>query len=179
MGKIGQLQKEGDELRIASEAAPPHAYILVDRPVQRNPRVFKRGKPEQKGEEVPRQFLSVLAGPDRKPFEHGSGRLDLARAIANADNPLTARVLVNRVWIHHFAQGLVVPPSDLGVRGAPPSHPELLDWLAIRFVEDGWSIKKLHKLILCSNAYQQSSQDNPAYQRRDPENRLLWRMNGR
>jgi hypothetical protein len=179
MGKLGQLQKEVDELRIASDAAPPHAYILVDRPMQRNPRVFKRGKPEQKGEGVPRQFLSVLAGPNRKPFAHGSGRLELARAIASADNPLTARVLVNRVWMHHFGQGLVRTPSDFGLRGDPPSHPELLDWLARRFVEGGWSIKKLHKLILCSSAYQQSSQDNAAYRQRDPDNRLLWRMSGR
>src|SRR5262249_29376311 len=98
-GKLGRLQQGVDEIRYAPEAAPAHACILVDRPDLKNPRVFKRGKPEEKGEEVPRRFLAALSGPDRKPFEHGSGRLDLARAIASPDNPLTARVLVNRVWM--------------------------------------------------------------------------------
>src|SRR5262249_16843780 len=177
MGKIGQLQKEGDELRIASEAAPAHASILVDRPVQKNPRVFKRGKPEQKGEEVPRQFLAALSGPDRKPFEQGSARLELARAIASPQNPLPPRALANRAWMHPFAQGLVRTPSDFGLRSEPPSHPELLDWLAKRFLSDGWSIKKLHRLILLSRTYQQSSRDDRANRLLDPGNRLLWRMN--
>ncbi len=179
MGRLGQLQKEIDELRIGSEAAPPHAYVLVDRPVQRTARVFKRGKPEQKGEEVPRRFLSALSGPDRKPFVYGSGRLELARAIASPANPTAARVMVNRVWMHHFGQGLVRTPSDFGLRSEPPSHPELLDHLARRFVDGGWSIKQLHRLILLSCTYRQSSADNPEHRRIDPGNRLLWRMNGR
>jgi hypothetical protein len=177
--RLGQLQKEIDQLRIASDAVPPYACILVDRPVQRNPRVFKRGNPETKGEKVPRQFLALLAGPNRKPFRHGSGRLELARAIASPDNPLTARVLVNRVWMHHFGQGIVRTPSDFGLRSEPPSHPELLDWLSRRFIEGGWSIKKLHRLIMLSSTYQQSSRDVPANRQIDPLNRLLWRMNVR
>src|SRR4029077_2905569 len=106
------------------------------------------GNPNNPGEEVPRQFLTILAGDHPEPFKEGSGRLELARAIASKDNPLTARVLVNRVWLHHFGAGLVRTPGDFGRRGEPPTHPELLDYLAATFTEEGWSIKKLHRLIL-------------------------------
>src|SRR5207247_1426896 len=109
----------------------------------------------------------------------GSGRLELARAIASPENPLTARVIVNRIWLHHFGAGLVRTPSDFGLRSDPPTHPELLDWLARRFIADGWSFKKCHRLILTSSAYRQSSRDNVDARRVDPENRLLWRMNPR
>src|SRR5206468_3353978 len=95
------------------------------------------------GPAVPRQFLEVIAGPGRKPFTGGSGRLDLARAIADPNNPLTARVFVNRVWAQHFGKGLVGTPSDFGVRCDPPTQPQLLDYLADRFVKDGWSVKEL------------------------------------
>ena len=115
---------------------------------------------------VPRRFLQVLAGPDREPFAMGSGRLELARAIVDPDNPLTARVWVNRVWMHHFGAGLVRTPSDFGTRAEPPSHPELLDWLAGRFVAEGWSLKRLHRLILLSATYRQRS-DGPE----DPSSR--------
>jgi hypothetical protein len=128
---------------------------------------------------VPRQFLEVLAGEKRQPFQQGSGRLELARAIASKDNPLTARVLVNRLWLHHFGAGLVTTPSDFGVRSDPPSHPELLDYLARRFVDDGWSVKKMHRLMLLSHAYQQRSDLVPRAAQLDPENRLVWRMNRR
>ncbi|HXD84867.1 MAG TPA: DUF1553 domain-containing protein, partial [Urbifossiella sp.] len=104
-----------------------------------------------------RQFPEVLAGPSRKPFANGSGRLELAQAIASRTNPLTARVFANRVWIGHFGQGLVRTPSDFGLRSDPPTHPELLDWLASRFIRDRWSVKKLHKTIMMSAAYQQLS----------------------
>src|SRR5262249_46633564 len=112
-----------------------------------------------------------------QPFRQGSGRLELARAIADRDNPLTARVMVNRVWLHHFGAGLVRTPSDFGLRGEPPTHPELLDWLATAFVNHGWSIKKLHRLILLSNTYRQSGSDDPRLLQADPDNRLLARMN--
>src|SRR5207247_7010561 len=126
--------------------------------------------------EVPRRFLQILAGDDRKPFTQGSGRLELAQAIANKDNPLTARVIVNRVWMHHFGAGLVRTPSDFGTRGDPPTHPELLDWLASVFVEDGWSVKKLHRRIVLSAAYRQAG-ENPKAAAADVENRLLGRTN--
>src|SRR6185295_9129075 len=106
-----------------------------------------------------------------------SGRLELAKAIASADNPLTARVWVNRVWAYHFGQGLVRTPSDFGVRSDPPSHPELLDWMALRFMDDAWSIKKLHRRILLSSTWQQKSDDDPRLREMDPDNKLLWRQN--
>src|SRR5262249_39186589 len=122
-----------------------------------NPRVFRRGSPSRLGEEVPRQFLEVISGPRREPFKHGSGRLELSRAIVSTDNPLTARVMVNRIWQHHFGAGLVRTPSDFGLRAEPPSHPELLDWLARRFIAEGWSVKAMHRLILSSAVYQQKA----------------------
>src|SRR5262249_26240202 len=121
----------------------------------------------------------VLAGDKRQPFKKGSGRLEMAQAIVHKDNPLTARVLVNRLWLHHFGAGLVTTPSDFGLRSDPPSHPELLDYLAKHFVEEGWSIKKRHRLILLSHAYRQQSRVVPEAAKVDPENRLLWRMNRR
>jgi hypothetical protein len=139
--------------------------------------VLLRGSAGRPGPEVPRQFVSIVAGEDREPFNDGSGRLELAKAIASADNPLTARVAVNRIWMHHFGQGLVRTPSDFGLRSDPPSHPELLDYLAWRFVAEGWSIKKLHRWILLSSTYQQSSEERPDARAKDPENLLLWRMN--
>jgi hypothetical protein len=125
---------------------------------------------------VPRQFPRILAGDQRQPFGRGSGRLDLARALTAPDNPLTSRVLVNRVWMHHFGEPLVSSPSDFGVRSSPPSHPELLDYLAWSLQQDGWSLKKLHRRILLSSTYQQASLDRPDCRQRDPENRLLWRF---
>ena len=108
-----------------------------------------------------------------------SGRLELANWITNPTHPLTARVIVNRVWQHHFGEGLVRSPDNFGSSASGPTHPELLDWLATRFVENGWSIKKLHKLILLSSAYQQSagSAVRSPQSAVDPDNKLLWRMN--
>jgi hypothetical protein len=155
--ELGKLQAEIDRW-INKSASPPYAVILADRQTQRNPRVFMRGNPVNKGPEVPRQFLEILAGENRKAFSRGSGRLELAEAIASRENPLTARVMVNRIWSHHFGAGLVRTPSDFGTRCEAPSHPELLDWLACRFMADNWSIKKLHRLIMLSAVYQQSSE---------------------
>ena len=170
---LWKLQGEVDRVLIRAPGATAHALVLHDGPAEPQPRVFVRGKAASRGDETPRQFLSALTGPDRKPFAQGSGRLELARAIASADNPLTARVAVNRIWRHHFGAGLVRTPSDLGTRAEPPSHPELLDWLARRFVAQGWSQKKLHRLILLSATYQQSGEENPAALAADAENRWL------
>jgi hypothetical protein len=125
---------------------------------------------------VPRHFLRVLAGEHRRPFRHGSGRLDLALAITAPDNPLTSRVIVNRIWMHHFGEPMVSTPSDFGTRSTPPTHPKLLDYLAARLQQDGWCLKALHRLIMLSSTYQQASFDRPACRRVDPENRLLWRF---
>jgi hypothetical protein len=175
--KLRELQRHIDELDATSPGAPPRAMALVDRPDPHDAHVFIRGNCDNPGPEAPRQFLEVLSGPDRKPFQKGSGRLELAEAIASRDNPLTARVLVNRVWLHHFGSALVATPSDFGTRSDAPTHPELLDYLAARFMDEGWSIKKLHRLIMLSGTYQQSSQNNTACAKIDPNNQLLWRMN--
>jgi mono/diheme cytochrome c family protein len=161
----------------AGPDAPPRAMVLEDKTEPVNSRVFIRGNPSRPGEVVPRRFLSVLSGGNPKPFTEGSGRLELARAITDRANPLTARVWVNRVWAHHFGAGLVRTPGDFGTKGDAPTHPELLDWLAHGFMENGWSVKDLHRLILKSSAYRQVSDSNPEGAQRDPENRLLWRMN--
>jgi hypothetical protein len=153
--------------------------VLRDRPQPVEPQVLRRGNPRDPGQAVPRQFLAVLAGDKRQPFRHGSGRLEMAEAIASRDNPLTARVMVNRIWLHHFGAGLVRTPSDFGMRSDTPTHPELLDYLARRFLDEGWSVKKLHRLIMLSRVYQQASDDNPRGRQLDPDNRLLWRMNRR
>lgn len=181
--ELWKLQGAVDRWIIDAKVHAPHALTLVDRPNPVQPQIFRRGNPASKGAEVPRQFLEVLAGDQRTPFQHGSGRFELAAAIASPTNPLTARVLVNRVWTHHFGQGLVSTPSDFGTRAEKPSHPELLDYLASRFVDEGWSLKKLHRWILLSSTFRQSSdgssdpQLRASAEREDPQNRLLWRMN--
>jgi hypothetical protein len=175
--ELARLQADIERWMLNAPGAPPHAVILADRPEPKNARIFLRGNPANPGEEVPRRFLEVLSHPGQERFTQGSGRLELARAIASRDNPLTARVLVNRVWLHHFGAGLVRTPSDFGTRAETPSHPELLDWLAGKFMDDGWSIKRLHRLILLSAAYQQRSGAGPATAAADPSNRLLGRMN--
>jgi Protein of unknown function (DUF1553)/Protein of unknown function (DUF1549)/Planctomycete cytochrome C len=171
-GKITEL----DRLTVKAPNTPPRAMVLVDAEELHDPRVFVRGNPSQPGFRVPRQFLRVVAGPDRRPFSHGSGRLDLAQAITAPENPLTARVIVNRVWMHHFGEPMVSTPSDFGTRSTPPTHPDLLDYLASRLQQDGWSLKALHRLIMLSAAYQQASFDRPECRQTDPENRLLWRF---
>ena len=167
---------EEKEVPLAPGAAEK-ALVEEDRPQPTNPHIFIRGNSGNPGAEVPRQFLEVLSGPDRQPFHDGSGRLELAERIASPDNPLTARVMVNRVWLHHFGEGLVRTPSDFGARSDPPTHPELLDFLAARFVKDGWSIKRLHRLIMLSSVYQQSSNGSAKGESLDPENRLLSHFN--
>jgi len=181
--KLWNLQGEVDRWIINSPQAPPFAVAVVDRAEIREPRIFVRGNAANPGDEVPRRFLKVVAGPDAAPFTKGSGRLELAREIVDPENPLTARVWVNRIWSHHFGEGLVNTPSDFGVRSDPPSHPELLDWLARRLVAEGWRSKAIHRLILLSSTYQQrsngpeSAEALATAQTKDPENRLLWRTN--
>jgi hypothetical protein len=140
-----------------------------------------RGNPGNAGAVIPRRFLPVLSPAEPTPFTRGSGRLELARAIVTDAAPLAARVFVNRVWRHHFGAGLVETPSDFGKQGDPPSHPQLLDDLAARFIANGWSLRWLHREIMLSAAYQQASTvaQSTAQQAIDPANRLLWRMNPR
>jgi len=164
-------------LELNHPAAPARAMVIEDIPKPHDSPVFLRGEAENKGPIVPRRFLEVLSGPVRPEFKNGSGRLELAGAITSKNNPLTARVMINRIWLHHFGEGFVSTPDDLGTMSEDPSHPELIDYLASRFMEEGWSIKKMHKLIMMSAVYQQSSANNPRYAQIDPNNRLLWRAN--
>jgi mono/diheme cytochrome c family protein len=135
-----------------------------------------KGDPERQGAEVPRRFLTVLGGQLLPENAEGSGRLELARWITDPANPLTARVMVNRLWHYHFGRGIAATPSDFGKQGTPPTHPELLDWLACRFVEGGWSLKKMHRLILLSHTYQVASSDDGDGARLDPNNELFGRF---
>jgi hypothetical protein len=247
--QYGGITNGLDILAVQDAGAPPRAMVLNDTPAPYEPRIFVRGSPSAPGDAIPRQFLKVLSGPDRQPFTHGSGRLDLANAIADPKNPLTARVLVNRVWMHHFGEPLVSSPSDFGSRSTPPVNPEVLDYLASVFVASpkskvqspkltgalapnsgsvpevgaresrsaqkdsdarargavlnhgpgtlgsegmGWSLKRLHRLIVMSSVYRQASERGvqPSAtaiphsairipQSIDPENRLLWHFNRR
>jgi len=175
--KLRKLVRSVEQWKVDSPSAPPRAMVMHDRPEPIEPVILVRGNPARRGRRVPRQFFRFIVGPDAKPFNIGSGRLQLASAIAARDNPLTARVIVNRVWQHHFGFGLVRTPSNFGTRGELPTHPQLLDYLARWFMDNGWSIKKLHRLILSSNAYRQKSVHRVDAAGKDPENRLLWRQN--
>src|SRR6185437_930620 len=120
--------------------------------------VLARGQYDRKGEKVRRGFPRVVAGDQQPVIGSGSGRMELAQWIASADNPMTARVMVNRIWQHHFGEGIVRTPNNFGKLGTAPTHPDLLDWLALRFIDSGWSVKQMHRLIMLSSAYQQSSE---------------------
>ncbi len=172
-----EVRRDLARLDMTHAGAPARAMVLLDSKTPKDSPVFLRGEAENKGDVVPRRFLEILSGLNRVPFKKGSGRLELAYAIANPYNPLTARVAVNRVWMHHFGEGFVTTPDDFGNQSEPPSHPELLDYLAAHFIQDGWSMKKLHREIMLSNTYQQSSESNPRFAQLDPQNRLLWRAN--
>jgi hypothetical protein len=177
--KLQELRNAVQNWLSTGPGAPARAMSLEDSPTPFDPRIYLRGNPNNLGEPVPRRFLAVLSGTRRDPFHDGGGRLDLARAIAGRDNPLTARAIVNRVWMHHFGTPLVATPGDFGLRSEPPTHPDLLDHLASRFIEDGWSIKSLHRRIMLSSTYQQRSDDRTAARAHDPENTLYWRANRR
>jgi cytochrome c553 len=176
--KLMALRAELDGLKKIAPVRYPVIHALADSAHPTDMPVLVRGNPDTPAAKVPRRFLAVLGG-QRVPFHHGSGRLELAHAIASADNPLTTRVMVNRIWQHHFGRGLVGTPSNFGTLGERPSHPELLDWLAHAFVASGWSLKRLHRAIMLSSVYQQSSVEDSKGLAKDPENTLLWRMNRR
>ena len=172
LGSVEQWIKTGP-------GAPPRAMVLNDLPQPVEPRIFLRGNPNRPGSSVARRPPKILTRGVETQVSSGSGRLELARAVVDRSNPLTMRVLVNRVWMHHFGTPLVGTPSDFGIRSDPPTHPELLDWLTNEFIEHGHSIKWLHRTILCSSTYRQSSAHNTEAEAIDPDNQLLWRMNRR
>ena len=190
--KIGNPDELGDKFKEKHKAMrdavalarkevppkPPTAHVLNEGG-STDMHVALRGDLAKKGEVVPRRFLRVLAGDDSPIYKNGSGRKELAIAVTDSSNPLTARVIVNRVWQWHFGQAIVGTPSNFGILGEKPSHPKLLDWLASSFVEEGWSLKKFHRKILLSATWQMSSVHDDAKFAKDGDNRFLWRMNPR
>lgn len=176
---LDTLRSRVEKLEAAMPEKYPFYHVISDKEKPTNERVRIRGNPNNLGEEVPRRFLTILSQSEPQPFTQGSGRLELAEAIASPHNPLTARVMVNRIWLHHFGQGIVRTPSNLGRMGDRPSHPQLLDYLALRFVENGWSIKAMHREIMLSATYALSSRFSEANYRVDSESRLLWRYRPR
>jgi hypothetical protein len=177
--QLTSMRAELDQMKKKLPPKYPVAHSLIESASAANMKVHIRGNPETLGDEAPRRFLAILAGNDAPAFTSGSGRLELARAVASPDNPLTARVLVNRIWQHHFGRGLVGTPSNFGTLGERPTHPELLDHLASQFIASGWSMKQLHRDIMLSATYQLSSRFDPKNHDADPANRFLWRMNRR
>ncbi|HEY1380194.1 MAG TPA: DUF1553 domain-containing protein, partial [Gemmataceae bacterium] len=183
--ELARLRAERTELEKLL-APPPFANGAQEGGVPGSPhagthdvRIHLRGRYDRLGNTVPRRFPTILAGDHQLPITEGSGRRELAAWLTDPQNPLTARVMVNRIWQHHFGEGLVRTPSNFGSLGERPTHPELLDWLAARFVEGGWSVKKMHRLILLSATYQQSSAPSPEVLHGDPDNRLWARQNRR
>lgn len=178
-GRFFVLREQLDRLDMTHEGAPARAMALYDSMSPKDSPIFIRGEAENKGEVVPRRFLEILSGGRRPVFTEGSGRLQLANAIASPECAMTARVMVNRVWQHHFGEGFVLTPDDLGNQSSPPSNPQLLDWLAAEFMHNGWSIKKLHRQIVLSNTYRQASEPSDLARQKDPDNRLLSHANVR
>ena len=156
----------------------PVAYAVAEGKAH-DARIQKRGEPRLPGESVPRRFLEILGGDALPPQEKGSGRLELAEWLTRPSNPLTARVMVNRIWQHHFGKGLVATENDFGTRGRRPTHPELLDYLAHRFMASGWSVKAMHRLIVLSRAYQLSMGHDARAAQLDPVNELHGRFSRR
>jgi len=175
---VGAVVDEALDVVLAGDD-PQSGTKLAWRPGAQDLPVHVRGNPNRPGRVVPRRFLAVLSRGTPRPLSTGSGRAELAAAIVDEAAPLAARVIVNRVWLGHFGRGLVETPSNFGLLGAPPSHPALLEHLAAGFVEHGWSLKWLHRQIVASSTWRQSSRFDPADARIDPDNRLLWRMNRR
>ena len=164
---LARIEKEGPNVPMAMGVTEG---VVADVPVH------IRGSHLTLGDVVPRRFPTVLASQGPARLEpSGSGRLDLARWLVSRQHPLTARVLVNRVWRWHFGRGIVATPDNFGLRGEAPSHPELLDWLALELVKEKWSLKAIHRTILRSNVYQMSSGHDARAARADPENELMWR----
>ncbi|MDY3557828.1 PSD1 and planctomycete cytochrome C domain-containing protein [Gemmata sp. JC673] len=174
--KLAALTRERAELL---KAAPTQEVAFaVTEGQAADARLHLRGDPEKLGDAVPRRWLEALGGTPITDAT-ASGRLDLANWVASKDNPLTARVMANRIWLHHFGKGLVATPNDFGTRGAAPTHPELLDWLASEFVRGGWKAKALHRAIMLSQTYQQDATHRDAAAKVDPTNELYWRFERR
>ena len=171
-GKKGAIH----QLHLSSTGSPPRAMVLREDLMPKDTFVFVRGNPLARGERVLPKFIAVLSNRQVSSFEDGRRRLGLARSVVSESNPLTSRVIVNWAWQNHFGFGLVRTPDDFGTRGQPPTHPELLDYLADEFRRNRWSLKWLHRQIMLSQAYRQGAIENESSRQKDPENALLWRM---
>jgi hypothetical protein len=176
--KLATWDAELAELKRTAPPKPGAAHTLKDSG-SADMKIAIRGDLRKPGEAAPRRFPRILAGDTPPLFDQGSGRKQLAEAVAARENPLTARVFVNRVWQHHFGEGLVRTPSNFGALGEKPTHPELLDWLTATFLESGQSVKALHRTIMLSATYQMGSNYDDAAYRKDGDNRLLWRVTPR
>lgn len=175
--KIKKLEDDVEALKDAAPSQPVWTMGARDREAISDCRIHLRGETTSLGDKVPRGFLQVISIPGAKPpAKTQSGRLELAQWLTHRDNPLTARVMVNRVWQKLFGRALVTTADDFGVNGAKPSHPELLDYLAVRFMQQGWSVKKLIREIVLSQAYQRSTDHSEKGVQSDPDNVWLWRM---
>ena len=175
---IKELKAEVEKLKEEAPAKYDFLQVLAEAGNQDMP-LAVRGNLRTPGDMAPRRFLSVLSGAGTSRFNQGSGRVELAEAVASSSNPLTARVMVNRVWMHHFGKALVRSPGNFGTLGRNPTHGKMLDWLAASFMESNWSIKSLHRLIMTSATYQMSSRFDARAFAVDSDNELLWRMNPR
>ncbi|MFN8007746.1 MAG: PSD1 and planctomycete cytochrome C domain-containing protein [Terriglobia bacterium] len=171
-GKWTLLKTQLEQLKKSLPPEPAFACGVAEGTIIDQP-VFIRGNHEAKAEIVPKRLPLVLAGDQQLPITHGSGRLELANWLTQPGNPLPARVMVNRIWQWHFREGIVHTPSNFGMTGEEPTHPELLDYLASQFVACGWSVKAMHRLIMLSSTYQMSSEASPESRRKDPDNLLL------
>ena len=179
LGHLTDLRAQLAALKKGLPPAYPVLQTIADKEKPEEQHVWIRGDQNNPGDLAPPHFLTILSPAEPKPFQRGKERLELAEAIASPANPLTARVIVNRVWQQHFGYGLVRTPSNFGSQGDRPSHPELLDYLAGRFVREGWSLKKLHREIMLTAVYGLSDESSGRNYAEDPDNRLLWRYNRR
>ena len=176
--KVADLQRDFEKTKQAVPSIYPQAHAVVEDGNSDLP-VALRGNLLKPGKLVPRHFLTVIAGDDPPPFLQGSGRLELAEAMVSPDNPLTARVIVNRIWQQYFGRGIVASASNFGALGERPTHPQLLDWLASRLIAADWSLKSVHREILLSSVYQLAAEHNQYNDDIDSGNQWLWRMNRR
>ena len=175
---LADLKSEQSRLQTEKDAIAkdtPLTFVMADLPKPRKSFVMKRGAYDQPGEPVSRNVPSFLPGLPQLDEKRDYNRLDFANWLLSPEHPLTARVAVNRFWQQFFGTGLVRTSGDFGSQGEPPSHPELLDWLASEFVQSGWDVRRLVKLIVTSHTYQQSSRHTPPLLAKDPDNRLLGR----
>jgi hypothetical protein len=172
--ELRRLEARKQELE---DQIPESAFGMLATDYQpHNVKIHVRGSHQNLGEEVSRRFLQAVAGEDQAPIQQGSGRREIAEWLATSRNPLAARVMVNRIWKNHFGYGIVRTPDNFGVTGDRPTHPELLDYLASRFIASGWSVKAMHRLMILTSAYQMSSRATEAAAKIDAENKLLSHM---